>query len=470
MIKKRPIELDDSSSIFILVIVLSMLMLPNGFYLLASFATLILMFFRIQSPYGTGIFSIILLQHSIQIFATVLQANYLNNDINYRSPSSGIAVILSLFGLIALFIPVIYFKNKLPQITRQDFEKHAKLISTNKAMYFYIAAFFVTSFLYSIAFLFAGFTQIILSIVKIKWLFFLLFGFVTIIKNEKKKLFILFVLIEILLGFFSYFSEFKTVIYYLFALLASFIVVVNFKYLLYGVLLGSGLIFVAILWTNVKGEYRSFLNAGKGQQTIEVSRDDALNKLYDLSSDVDQHGLERSIEEFLDRLQYTYHFAKTIDRVPSIIPYQNGNNWWDVLQFATTPRILNPDKPTIDNSVKTSKYTGLNYSGAKQGVSFSLGYFAECFIDFGYVGMIFPLMLLGLIYGKLFSYFVTKASPNLLFNYAVAGSFFMEFNAFEMDGTVLIGRLFASTVTYIILIKSVFPIVHKLLLAPTESK
>lgn len=464
------IKLDSISYFFLFGLVLSMLIFANGFYLFACLITLVLLFFQVQRPFQTGAFTLILFQHVVQIIASVFQVNYLGKDINGLSPENSTAIMLSLIGVTTLFIPILYVHNTLPKVTLQHFRKSGSSLSTEKSMYFYIAAFFVTSALSAVAFFFSGITQVIISLVKIKWLFFLLFGFLCIINNEKRKLFYLFVGIEIVIGFFSYFSEFKTVIYYLLILLASFIVSINFKNIMHATLIATGLILFALIWTSIKGEYRSFLNSGSGQQTVDVSRDDALNKLYVLSNDVDKSKLEGSINSFLDRIQYTFHFAKAIERVPALIPYQNGANWLDVLQFTTTPRFLNPDKPTIDNSVKATKYTGIRYAGAKKGVSFSLGYFAECYVDFGPWGMMIPLLLLGALYAKLYHYFVTSATSNLLINYAVVGSFFMEFYAYEMDATYLTGRLFASILTYLVLIKFAFPIIHDALRADIQKR
>ncbi len=470
MTQKNRIQLDEISKFFLFGLVLSTLMFANGFYLFACTATFVVLFFYVQQPFRSGMFALLLLQHFLQIIATVFYCNYLGENINFRSSESGRAIVLSLVGLVVLLSPVLYFQHKLPRITAKDFRNFASTLSTDKAMYFYVAAFFITSSLGAVAFLFSGFTQIIFSLVKIKWLFFLLFGFLCIIKKEKIKLFYLFVALEFSLGFFSYFSDFKIVIYYLLILLLSFVSSINFKHVLSALLIGGALLLFALVWSTVKSDYRNFLNRGTGKQTVGVSRDDALNKLYDLSNDVDRENLENSTKGFLDRLQYTYHFAKALERVPAVIPYQNGANWLQVLQYTTTPRFLNPDKPTVDNSVKASKYTGIPYARASQGVSFSLGYFAECYIDFGPIGMMFPLLILGLLYGKLYQYFITKASPNLLINYAVVGSFFMEFYAFEMDATILTGRLFASIVTYFFLIQFVFPTVYKaLLIKPVTS-
>lgn len=464
MIKKTTIIVDNFSGFFLFTAVLSSLLFANGLYLFACFTTLLLLFYQLLGPYRTGVFPLILIQHILQIVATVIQANFLGKDINYRSPESGTAIILSLIGMVFLFIPILFVQKKIAYVTLIDLQKYAEQISTEKCMYFYIGSFFIATSLSGIAFLFPGITQIILSTIKIKWLFFLLFGFVSLIKKEKRSFFYIFIALEFIMGFFSFFSDFKTVIFYVVLLLATFILTIRLKSLVYLFIVSGLLIYVALLWTAVKGDYRKYLNAGKGQQTIEVSRNDALNKLYQLSGNLEESNFQNSTDNFFDRLQYTYHFAKSIERVPSIVPYQDGQNWLSILEFTTTPRFLNPDKPSIDNSVKTSKYTGINYLGAKSGVSFSLGYFAECYVDFGIVGMMIPLFLIGCIYALLYDYFIKKSSPNLLFNYAVIGSFFMEFNGYEMDGTFLVGRLFASILTYVFLIIYIFPSMYRYML------
>jgi large-conductance mechanosensitive channel len=194
---------------------------------------------------------------------------------------------------------------------------------------------------------------------------------------------------------------------------------------------------------------------------VVVQREEAIDKLIDLSSKVDAESLNESVVGFLDRLQYTYHFAKTIDRVPEILPYENGKNWLASLEFTTTPRILNPDKPLYEATVKTKKYTGIKYLGQKDGVSFSLGYFPDSYIDFGIYGMMVFLMALGIMYALVYRYLLKNASTNVVFNYATVGAFFLEFNALEMDSTYLLGRFFASLVTFVFLVKFVFPMLIK---------
>ncbi|MES2431353.1 MAG: hypothetical protein V4556_10470 [Bacteroidota bacterium] len=420
-------------------------------------ATFGILFILVQQQYKPGVFSIILVNHILQVIAAVLLANYLNKDINERSPYISKALVVSLVGIIFLFIPLIIYQRSLPTLTLNKLKEYAQEFSIGKVLYCYIIALVATSLLSAVAFVFGSITQIIISLIKIKWFFFLLFGFMVFLKQEKKRVFYLLVLFEFLSGFFSFFSDFKTVIYYLIILYVTFIEKVNLKSLLLAFTAGIFLVFIGLFWTSIKNDYRAFLNSGSQTQEIDVSQNDAYNKLYDLSSSVDQDVLANSTISLLDRLQYIYHFSKAIETVPDKIPFQNGNNWLDNLEFSTTPRFLNPDKPKINNSIKTTKYTGIRYLGADKGVSFSLGYFAEAYIDFGFLGMPIFLLGIGFLYTIIANYLKKNSSDNPLFAYAVLGSFFMEFYGFEMDGTYLIGRLFSSFLTYFILIKFFFP-------------
>jgi hypothetical protein len=453
----KHIKIDEQSKFFLIVILLSLLLFHNGWYMFLPLAVLFIILYNLQQPLKPAVFSLITIQHFINIIAGVWLCNYLDKDINYRSPSQATAIMATSIGLIFLMAPIFYFQKKIPNQTRSTLVKSVERFSTEKVMYAYIIAYFIASALGSIAFLFGGLTQVIYSFVKIKWLLFLLFGFQCFLKNSNKKVFYLFVVFEFLSGFLSFFSDFKTVIFYLAVLILTLVDRLSFKQLFSVIVIGIALSFFGLVWTNVKGEYRSFLNSGSTQQVVGVESDAALNKLYDLSTNVNDDKLNGSVVQLLDRMQYTYHFAKTIDRMPGVLPFEYGDNWLTSLSYATTPRFLNPDKPKYDATSKVRKYTGLVYMGREQGVSFSLGYFGDCFIDFGLTGMMFVLLFIGFLYGKIYYWLLRNASKNMVFNYCVACAFFMEFNAMEMDSTYLLGRLFATLLTFIMLVRFFFP-------------
>ncbi len=465
---RASIYFDDSTKMLLLMLLIAQLIFNNGILLFAGMAIFFVLISYLQQPYKPSVFSIILIYHFIQISAGVWQSNYLGKDINYRSSNTEYAIIVSFIGLLFLFLPIIYYQNKIPKLSFSIFKKHANQLSIDKTFRVYLISFFAMNALTGIAFFLPLLTQIIFSVGNIKWVMFLLFGFQSILKKKRRKEFYIFCLLEFLMGFYSYFSEFKTVLFYLFFIALTMLTVVRFNKLLIVMITIIVIVFAGIFWTGIKGDYRQFLNKGSKTQSVQVDKEDALNKLLELSEKQDDNSFNKSTESFLDRLQYTYHLAKAMDKVPAAIPYQNGANWASTLFFVLTPRIIDENKGTYDASVKASKYTGIQYQGVRRGTSVSLGYFADGYIDFGYIGMFIPLLILGFIYGSTYFYFVKKSSNNFIFNYAVVAAVYMELFAFESDSIFLAGRLYVNLLVFFILSKTLFPRLIKYLTLPTN--
>ena len=464
------LKLDESVKGILFLILICQIFFLNGVYLAACTLTLYIGVYYLQRPFTASVFTIIFLYHLVQIFAGVWIANYLENDINYRSENMGSATIMSLVGLLVMFMPIMYFQEKIPNINLETLKKHANQFSINKTFYAYVTAFFVLGFLNSIRWALYGYTQFIISIVLLKWFFFLLFGFQCVLKNRRIKEFYFFVLVEIMLGFISFFSEFKTVFFFLIALYAVLIYRVTIRQFLISVALGAAALSFGIFWTGIKVEYRTFISKGEeASQKVEVSQNDALAKLYELTNTKGSEAFSSSTFKFLDRLQGTYNLAKAMDMVPQKIPFQNGSNWGETFAFIFTPRFLNPNKSTLDASVKASKYTGIQYAGITRGTSFSLGYFADSYVDFGSFGMLFVLLGIGLLYGLSYNYFLRNSSPNYIFNYAIVSALYMRFFAFEMDNIFFIGGLITDIMMYFLLSKFFFPWLYRMLLAPNGS-
>lgn len=461
------IHFDTASQGVMMVLLISQFFFTNGLILFAGMFILFMLFNNLQQPYKPGVFTIILVYHFIQISAGIWQSNYLGKDINWRSDSTDYATILSYIGLIFLFLPIIYYQNKIPAITKETFVKHANRLSIDKTFRIYVISFFVMNALAGIAFAIPSLTQVIYSVSNIKWFLFLLFGYQSILKKKRQKEFLLFCALEFAMGFYSYFSDFKTILFFIGSLYLCVLISVSLNKLLIAIAGVAVLFFAGVFWTGIKGEYRAFLNQGSKTQSVQVEKGEALNKLLELS---EKQNNDDAVGEFLDRFQYTYHLAKAMDQVPAVIPYQDGKNWGQTLAFVLTPRMLDPDKGTYDASVKASKYTGIQYSGVKRGVSVSLGYFADGYIDFGYIGMFIPLLILGLIYGSSYFYFIKHSSKNYVFNYAVVGALFMEFFAFESDNIFLVGRLYANLLVFFLLKIFLFPKLMDYIKIPERKK
>lgn len=454
---RTKIYFDDSSRGFLLLVLISQLFFTNGIILFVGLIIFLLLVNVLQQPYKPSVFTVMLFYHFLQISAAVWESNYLGKDINYRSANTEHAIIASYIGLLVLFLPIAYFQNKIPALSLAKLRQHADRISIDKTFRVYIISFFAMNALTGVAFFIPSLTQIFVSLANIKWFVFILFGLQSILKNRKRKEFYIVCALEFALGFYSYFSDFKTIIFFIVFILLVVLAVVRFNGMMIFTISISAMFFAGVFWTGIKGEYRNFLNKGSKSQTVQVEKGEALNKLLELSQKQNSSTYNDAMEDFLDRLQYTFHLAKTMDRVPAVIPHQNGSNWGNTIVFVLTPRIINPNKGTYDASVKASKYTGIQYAGIRRGVSVSLGYFADGYIDFGYVGMFIPLLILGVIYGGSYFYFVKNSSSNFIFNYAVVGAIYMELFSFESDNIYVIGRLYVNLLVFFMLKVFFFP-------------
>lgn len=439
---------DEFAQELILVLLVSMIFLQSGLYLFAGFFCFSYLFTRLQQPGKPTVFTLILIYHFIQVISYVLLCVYLGEDLNFRSPSMGKAILASLACFFFLFGPIFYYQNKLPNISIETLRAHARKLDIRKTFQAYLVAYFVVNTLVVIALGLGGFAQVTFSLINVKWVMFTIFGMLSTLTGRMKREFYFAIALEFATGFFSFFSNFKVVIFFVAFIYLIYVRRVYFKHVITIIFVSVFAFVLGVMWTSIKQEYRKFLNGGTKNQVVAVSKGDALEKVLELSNEQDAQSMDESVTVFLMRLQYVYHLAKTMDRVPSEIPYQQGRNWGETLEFVLTPRALNPDKPIYNATDKTIRYTGIRYSGARSGASFSLGYFGDSYIDFGLWGMWFPLLLLGFLYGSTYFYFLRSSSDNFVFNYAVVAGMFMEFMAFEMDSTYLLGRLFSTLVVF----------------------
>ena len=140
-----------------------------------------------------------------------------------------------------------------------------------------------------------------------------------------------------------------------------------------------------------------FLTGGQKSQVIATdSKTGNLQKLSELvqenfNRDNFKENFNKGLEALANRISYTEYFAMAVQQVPDVLPYENGALLQAGLEHVLKPRLFFPDKQSIDDSYITSKYTGRQFSGADQGVSFSLGLVAERYIDYGPFLMFIPL-------------------------------------------------------------------------------
>jgi len=434
---------------------------------LVAFYAIIFLLWRHSQP-AVLVFG--MLMQWVQVVAFVIWMNNAGEDINWLSNHGDIAVTMACLGLIVMAATITLGLKSLKMPSREQFFHQSKLINEKKILILYVVS---SVFLGGLGYAFGsnpGFFQILTTLGTLKWVFFMVFGYVAWINKKNRTLLVVIIILEFTTALYSYFSNFKEVIFYTIMLALGFIRRVNFKQVFYGLLIVSSLFFLLLTWTAVKSDYRKFLNKGTKQQVVEVSREEAFSKLGEKVSSLNWAQYQQVLDLFLYRAQYILHLSKTMDRVPAVIPHTNGQIWWDNITFVLEPRLFFPDKPRYEATVKTNKYTGYNYAGFTQGSSFSLGYFADSYIDFGFFGMFLPLILIALFIVFIYRTLYGFSKINLLLRYAVINVTMYDFNAFESDGLFLFGRLMLMFLVYWFISKFVLSRLQNWLYKASEPK
>jgi len=228
-----------------------------------------------------------------------------------------------------------------------------------------------------------------------------------------------------------------------------------------GVLL---LLHILVLWTAVKGEYRSYISKGQTSQAVLVSRTEANAKLYELITDVGEEQYKNAIEIFVDRLGYIQYFGASLDYVPKVVPYQNGQIYLGAVQHYLVPRFLNPNKAVLDDSKHTSEFTGISFSGSVDATSFSLGYIADAYIDFGPIFMFPLLFVFGALFGFFFKY-LAKRTPNEFWSWILTSAFLLLLNINGTDTKKALGWVLIYFLVVAILRKRIIRLTDRLMRA-----
>lgn len=294
--------------------------------------------------------------------------------------------------------------------------------------------------------------------------------------GEINRLFIAFLALATVLSFFSFFSEWRTIVYALF--IASGTTAVLSRKLILRILV-LGLIFgnVIFLWQAVKPYYRAYLSGQEGNirslqsQRVEVSRGEALAKFAELSGQFYSGELGEQIETIseenellfstLRRVGYLELFALTLNRVPQQIEHTRGDLISSNLSFALIPRFLNPNKGVKDDGAKVEEYAGFMVNHA---ASFSLGHYTEYYIDFGSSGMMLVLLLFGIVGGLIYQAVsksrITGLNP-LLF-YALGFVVMEKWGSFQNDAIFVYGLTFFGALCHLFIFLPLYRIIIRI--------
>jgi hypothetical protein len=396
------------------------------------------------------------LQGSIAIF----HANWLGVDAALYSEYTGdmnSAIVMTLTGLLALAVGMrigagprhmgdVYAARGIA--LSQPIRSWLRLYGLSWALSFAALSF---------ARVMPGLTQPMLALAGMRWVFFFMLGVACFTQGRGLSgLFLAAFLLELAAGIGTYFADFRTVfIITFFAALAS---RTRFSP---RTLLGTGLLFVmvvtlAVVWGAIKSEYRTFVSGGEAAQIVTVDYTTRFAKLYELAAALDAEKLTSGVNQLLRRLTYVEFFSVVLVYVPRSIPHSNGAILWDAVIRPFTPRLLFADKDVIDDTARTNLYTG-DLAGSDEGVSISLGYVAEAYIDFGSFGMFAALFGIGLFYGLIYRWLLRWRRSRGLLGVAVATAVLTGVAPLENSLTKVFGSVIVSLIVAVGMIIFIVP-------------
>jgi len=265
--------------------------------------------------------------------------------------------------------------------------------------------------------------------------------------------------LEVVRGFSGYFGDFRIVFFVLIVSIFSAPTKHRPRILLIGSAVGGTLLLMAIWWSAIKNEYRTFLDKGSSQQVVLVPFEDRIEFLLNKLVQVDGETIEDGLTRLAYRIGYVDFLAATMRNVPSNLPFQNGEQIGATMMNVLQPRLLFPDKPPLPNdSDILEKYTGINFGESSgSGTSVSLGYVAELYVDFGPFGAVIATFIMGLLGGRAIRYVYSSGSLPAIVSYGLAVMLSMTMTQFEQALIKMVGGFLTSLAVVLVLRKFLLP-------------
>jgi hypothetical protein len=317
----------------------------------------------------------------------------------------------------------------------------ARLIRTGRALVVYLLALGFSAVVGAVAPHIPRLTQPLMALGIARWVLVFLFAYAVIETRRHYFLLALVVALEVVIGFTGFFADFKSIFFVLLVVLSGGSLALKGWRFVVGIVLAGLLIFLGLVWTAVKTDYRQALNQGSQEQRVLVPLGQRLVILLGLTRSIGPTELESAAEDMALRLSACKFFALTMENVPTYVPYEHGALWWGAIKQTIMPRLLFPRKREIYDSLEASYYTGEDVAGPEAGNSMGIGYCAESYVDFGPVGMFLPVFLLGVYYGWIYRAFVTLTTRKIFAFSIVASLMFSCAFALETTNNILLGRV-----------------------------
>jgi hypothetical protein len=399
------------------------------------------------------------LQASLAILQATLAGQTVDELYGHTGPV-GEATFLTLAALAALAVGMRVAAGRVnPELSHQGRSQPARG-STQKLFVLYLT-FWLISLASRVGMqAVPSLAQVFLGIDNMRWAFFFILGVAHFEAGKRAGWwFPIAFIVEFGLSLGGFFSSFKTVFFvtFLAAMMAS--VKISLPRIALAGLVGLAAIGMGVVWTAIKPEYRKFASGGELTQSVNVSYPEQIAKLAELTANLDEAALEAATEDFMSRIAYVEFFGSTIAHVPEFVPHEGGALLIDAITRPFMPRAFFPEKTEINDSERTSYYTGRQVSGVETGTSISIGWVAEAYVDFGRLGMHLAALVIGAGFGLVYRFFTNWPRAKGALGFGLATAILLPAAFLETSITKSVGGVVAGVIAAFLIARFVIPLV-----------
>jgi hypothetical protein len=320
-------------------------------------------------------------------------------------------------------------------------------INVNRLVIAYVSTLFVVQILEIVARFVPALMQPILALASVKFVFMYLLA-TTVFESGRGQLWLAFVLVlEVVTGLFGYLSTYQNAIFIVMIALVASRGRVSGPMVLFGLVCVVFVVWMSMVWSVVKFEYRSQMYDRPMGERIDWM----VKHLF-----VDPIDYGAAAARLAQRLGYTELFAVVIARSDVGLIPSDTQLYASAVLHVFMPRVFFPDKPVLDDSKITTELTGMPI---QDGTSVGIGYVGEAFADYGFPGMLIPLGVFGLTLGSAVRYFMTRPVPWRVRQACAASAIFYNCR-FETDIDKAFGGSITACLAMAVALKYGYPIIE----------
>ena len=255
-------------------------------------------------------------------------------------------------------------------------------------------------------------------------------------------------LLEMVIGLAGFFASYKEAFIVMLIALATSRRPMSARAWIFGATAAVAVAWVSLVWTTVKMEYRYKMFGDSVEQRIDW----LAQRFF-----VDKINYHDAAVLLFQRIGYTKLYAAVIARDNAGSLPHRFNFYASAVEHVLTPRLLFPDKAALNDSKITT--TLLNVS-IRSETSIGVGYVAQAHVDFGFPGLLLPMLAIGLMIGSTAKYFMTRTAPLLIREAFTTATLFLAF-PYEEDIDKALGGFITGFLAMALVLKFAYPMIAR---------